>query len=174
MLAHIHPHPSWFACESSPLFHGFVPFALCPGRSKTRHVPRAPLPDEDVTPVGVTSPASRQRELPLFHRSYELMRQTLSLPLSSVYPIQRVLAGCYQSLLGKGPSRRYLCNPCIGAWTLTPGCLSGASVRFFPESYSLAFVAQSSAHPSPVARQLPRRPIFGAAVISLCSGPCAC
>jgi len=48
-----------------------LPLALCPGRSKTRHVPRAPLPDEDVIPVGVTSPASRQRELPLFPRSYE-------------------------------------------------------------------------------------------------------
>ncbi len=24
MLAHIHPHPPWFACESRPLFNGFV------------------------------------------------------------------------------------------------------------------------------------------------------
>ena len=53
-----------------------------------------------------------------------------------------------QSLLEDGPSRRYLCNPCIGAWTHTPGCLSGASVRFFPESHSLTPVAPSSAHPT--------------------------
>ena len=69
-------------------------------------------------------------------------------PTYSVSLIKRVFAGCCQSLLGDGPSRRYLCNPCIGAWTLTPGCLSGASVRFFPESYSLTTVAPSSAHPT--------------------------
>ncbi len=27
----------------------------------------------------------------------------------------RVLAGCYEPLLHDGPSRRYLCNPCMGA-----------------------------------------------------------
>ena len=58
-----------------------------------------------------------------------------------------VFAGCCQPLLGDGPSRRYLCNPCMGAWTPTPGCLSGAFVRFFPESYSLTIVLRSSAHP---------------------------
>ena len=81
-----------------------------------------------------------------------------------------VFAGCRQSLLVGGPSRRYLCNPSIGAWTLTPGCLSGARVRSFPESYSLTLVAPTSAHPSPAAMQLQRRPLYGAAVISLCSG----
>lgn len=32
--------------------------------------------------------------------------------------MQGVFAGCCQPLLGFGPSRRYLCNPCVGAWTL--------------------------------------------------------
>ena len=46
------------------------------------------------------------------------------------------------------------------ARTLTPGCLSGAFVRFFPENYSLTTVAPSSAHPSPAAMPLQRRPLF--------------
>ena len=75
------------------------------------------------------------------------MRQTLSLPPYSVPLIRRVFAGCRQSLLEDGLSRCYLCNPSMGAWTLTPGCLSGALVRFFPESPSLTLVAPSSAHP---------------------------
>ena len=122
--------------------------ALRPGPAKVRHVPRAPLPDQGVTSFGAMSHALRQRALPLLHRSYGLMRQTKSLLLISVSFIQQVFAGCCQSLLEDGPSRCYLCNPCIGAWTLTPGCLSGASVRFFPESNSLTSVAPSSAHPS--------------------------
>ena len=94
------------------------------------------------------SPASRQRALPLLPRSYGLMRQTKSLLSYSVPLIRQVFAGCRQSLLGDGPSRRYLCNPSIGAWTLIPGCLSGALVRFFPESHSLSHVAPTSAHPA--------------------------
>jgi hypothetical protein len=47
--------------------------------------------------------------------------------------IRWVFAGCRPSLLGDGPSRRYLYNPCVGAWTLTPPCSSGALARFFPE-----------------------------------------
>src|SRR4030043_1061178 len=94
------------------------------------------------------SSASRQRALPLLHRSYGLQRPTKTLPSFSVPLIRRVLAGCRQSLPGGGPSRRYLCNPSIGAWTLTPGCLSGALIRFFPERYSLSLVAHTSAHPA--------------------------
>ena len=94
------------------------------------------------------SSASRQRALPLLPRSYGLMRRTKSLPSYSVPLIRRVFAGCCQPLLRGGPSQRYLCNPSIGAWTLIPGCLSGALVRFFPESHSLSHVAPTSAHPA--------------------------
>ncbi len=52
-------------------------------------------------------------------------------------PCRRVFAGCGQPLLGDGPSRCYLCNPCSGAWTHTPLRFSGASVRFFPENFGL-------------------------------------
>jgi len=147
MLAHIHPSLHRFACEPRPLFNGLA----APGSvSRTIQGPprtqspfarlRCYLFRRDVS-------ASRQRALPLLHRSYGLMRQTPSLPSSSVALIRRVFAGCLQSLLGNGPSRRYLCNPSIGAWTHTPECLSGALVRFFPESYSLSHVTPASAHP---------------------------
>ena len=131
--------------------------AQCPGPAKVHHVPRAPLPVQGVTSFGAMSHALRQRALPLLPCSYGLMRQTKTLLLIF---IRQVFAGCCQSLLGVDLSRRYLCNPCIGAWTLTPGCLSGAFVRFFPENYSLTTVAPSSAHPSPAAMPLQRRPLF--------------
>jgi hypothetical protein len=60
---------------------------------------------------------------------------------------QQVFAGCRRPLLGDGPSRRYLCNLCIGAWTLTPRCLFGALTRFFPKNIGLTLVVRSSAHP---------------------------
>jgi hypothetical protein len=60
---------------------------------------------------------------------------------------QMVFAGCRQSLLTDGPSRRYLCNLCIGAWTLTPRCLFGAFTRFFPKSIGLTLDLKRSAHP---------------------------
>ncbi len=52
-------------------------------------------------------------------------------PTDSGSPRQWVFAGCCQSLLGGGPSRRYLCIPCVGAWTHTPGCHLCAQTRFF-------------------------------------------
>ena len=160
MLTHMHPSLKWFSCKSRSVFNGAVSLALSPELSKTRHVPRAPLPDGGVTSIDVPSSAARQRALPLLHRSYELMRQTKSLLSCSVFPIRQVFAGCCQSLLGDGPSRCYLCNPYIGAWTLTPGCPSSALIRFFPESYSLTLVAQSSAHPTIATMPLLRRPPF--------------
>jgi hypothetical protein len=41
-------------------------------------------------------------------------------------------AGCCAPLLDLGPSRRYLRNPCAGAWTLTPPHFAGACTRFLP------------------------------------------
>jgi hypothetical protein len=63
------------------------------------------------------------------------MRQTIILRPISVSLIRSVLAGCGQPLLEDGPSRRYLHNPCKGAWTHAPprSCWSvsfGASVLF--------------------------------------------
>jgi len=145
MPAHVHPSLRWFTCGSRPLFNGIVspgsvsrtiqgppraqsPFARCRRYLHRRHK----------TSEGVTPPSSLIRT----HAPDQ------NPPALFVYLIRRVFAGCRQSLLGDGPSRRYLRNPCMGAWTLTPGCLSGACVRFFPESSSLTSVAPGSAHPT--------------------------
>jgi hypothetical protein len=45
------------------------------------------------------------------------MRRTVSLPTPRFSLVRWVFAGCRQSLLGNGPSRHYLRNPCIGART---------------------------------------------------------
>ena len=60
-----------------------------------------------------------------------------SLPAPRWSLVRRVLAGCRQSLLGDGPSRHYLCNPCVGAWTHTPPRLSSALAHSFLESTGL-------------------------------------
>lgn len=174
MLAHIHPSLQWFTCEYRPFFNGLAypgsasrtiqgpPRAQSPFARWRRYLHRrdvSSIPSEGVTPPSslIWTHATDQNPPPDFG-----------------FPIQGVSAGCCQSLLGVGLSRRYLCNPCMGAWTLTPGCLSGASVRFFPESYSLTLVAPSSAHPTFAAMPLQRRPLFEAAVIPLCSSSHAC
>jgi hypothetical protein len=74
------------------------------------------------------------------------MRQTKFLPPSSYHLLRQVFAGCHQSLLEDGPSRHYLCNPCVGAWTPTPQCSSGALARFFPEDNGLTSDVTGSAH----------------------------
>jgi len=61
-------------------------------------------------------------------------------------PGQWVFAGCCQPLLGVGPSRHYLCNPCAGAWTPTPQCPPGAFARFFPGDNGLTLGVRRSAH----------------------------
>jgi len=60
-----------------------------------------------ITSEGITPPSS----LILAHAPNQIP------PSDFVLLFQRVLAGCRQSLLGDGPSRRYLRNPYIGAWT---------------------------------------------------------
>jgi hypothetical protein len=94
--------------------------------------------------------APRRRGLPLLHRSYGLMRQTIALLRPRfVSLVPQVFAGCCQPLLGNGPSRHYLCNPCVGAWTPAPLCLSGALARFFPESIGLTLDVRRSARQFP-------------------------
>ena len=73
-----------------------------------------------------------------------------------VFLVRRVFAGCHQSLLGDGPSRHYLCNPCVGAWTHTPPCPPGAYTHFFPESNGLTPQETRSAHDTIPAMRLPQ------------------
>ncbi len=61
---------------------------------------------------------------------------------------------------GDGPSRHYLCNPCIGAWTPTPQCSPGALARFFPEDNGLTSDVTSSAHQTTPAMQLQQGTFF--------------
>jgi hypothetical protein len=51
--------------------------------------------------------------------------------------VRAVFAGCCQPLLGDGPSRRYLCDPCAGARTHTPPRSSAALVRSLTEDTGL-------------------------------------
>ncbi len=88
-------------------------------------------------PLTGRPPESPQRTLLPLPRSYGLMRQTKSLPAPRWSLGHQVFAGCRQSLLGDGPSRHYLCNPCIGAWTHTPPCSSDACAHFFSENTGL-------------------------------------
>ncbi len=88
------------------------------------------------------------------------MRQTKSLPPSRFSLVRWVFAGCRQSLLGDGPSRHYLCNPCIGAWTLTPLCFPGALTRFFPRNIGLTPRETRSAHKITPAMRLPQGSVF--------------
>jgi len=133
MRAYIRPFLQKFTCEHRPLFNesfspGFVSRTI-------QGPPRAQSPF--ARSRFYLNLASRQKALPLLHRSYGLMRQPKTLQLISVslysWSFSAAAADC-QPLLGNGPSRGYLCNPCMGAWTTTTGCLSGAFVRFFPES----------------------------------------
>ena len=136
MLTHIHPTRSRFVIRLSPHFAVKVLPAQCPGPTGDHQVPRAPLHDPGVTRLAaaltttsesVTSPSSLIRT----HAPDQI-------PLDDYgSPRRPVFAGCGQPLLGDGPSRCYLCNPCSGAWTRTPLRFSGASVRFFPENIGL-------------------------------------
>jgi hypothetical protein len=160
MLTHIHPSLHWFTCKSRPFFNGLVypgsvsrtiqdpPRAQSPFARWRRYLHRRDV--HSTASEGITPPSSLLRT----HAPDQIP------PVLFVTLIRRVFAGCCQSLLEDGPSRRYLSNPCIGAWTLTPGCLSGASIRFFPKSSSLTSVAPSSAHPTIAAMPLQRRPHF--------------
>jgi hypothetical protein len=107
---------------------------------------REPLCPRLVLPPVAWRFTPHRKVLPLLHRSYGLMGQTKTLPPSSIYLLRRVFAGCRQSLLGVGPSRHYLCNPCVGAWTPTPRSPSSALARFFLEGNGLTSSVKGSAH----------------------------
>ena len=74
--------------------------------------------------------------------------------------MRKVFAGYCQSLLEDGPSRHYLCNPCVGAWTPTPQCPSGALARFFPEDNGLTSDVTGSAHQTTPIMQLQQGILF--------------
>jgi len=74
--------------------------------------------------------------------------------------VRAVFAGCRQSLLGDGPSRHYLCDPCAGARTHTPPRSSAAHVRFLTEDTGLTPRETGSARGSTPTWQLPWGAVF--------------
>ena len=110
------------------------------GATRTRAV--SSTASESVTPPSSLIPAHAPHQTPL-----------VAFGLS---PIQRVLAGCCEPLLGDGGSRRYLRSLCVGAWTSTPPRLTGALARFFPVSVGLTSVLTRSARDTLPAMQLPQ------------------
>lgn len=128
------------------LYH---PLDISYGSTAYRYCARTVIPK--ICPPFTESPFARSRRyplrcdingshgkaLPFRHRYFELMRQTnfLSQPRFTLVP--RVFAGCCESLLKIGPSRRYLCvsfSTCLDPY---PGCSCGARTRFFPQDYGL-------------------------------------
>jgi hypothetical protein len=74
--------------------------------------------------------------------------------------LRLVFAGCCQPLLDDGPSRRYLYNLYMSAWTLTPQCFIGALTRFFPMNFGLTLDLRRSAHQTASAMQLQQSTLF--------------
>ncbi len=112
-------------------------------------VPRAALPVGRYYLLTARDSNPCQRALPHLYRSYRLMRQTYTLSLPSA-PLMGTT--CRESLpvatyplLGVGPSRHYLRNPCMGAWPPTPSRPHGARTRFFPQGNGLTLEIRSSA-----------------------------
>ncbi len=143
-----------------------------PGRTVrgARQAPRAPLPTQGVASCGGTSMHPVRRHYPSFiaHTgSWARPNPSHRLRLSL---LRLVFAGCCQPLLDDGPSRRYLYNPYMSAWTLTPQSLLGAFARFFPRSDGLTLDLRRSAHLNSPYSNFSRARFFGAAVIPLCSG----
>ena len=121
--------------------------------------PRVPSPSPGFPLQGA---ASRRLgpALPDLRRSYGLMRQTWMLRGPSLSLGSTVFAGCCEPLLHPGPSRHYLCNPCLGAWTPTRQRPPGASARYFPGDFGLTSHGTRSARQTIPAWQLPQGGIF--------------
>jgi len=97
-----------------------------------------PLCTSRVLPLTSRRRTPRRRALPRLHRSYQPMRQTKTLPSTWLSLIRRAFAGCRQSLLGVGPSRRYLCKLYTGTRPPAPSLFPSAYARFFLENIGLA------------------------------------
>ena len=135
---------------------------------------REPLCTIAMLPLPSCAPGTGQPELPGLHSSYWLMRQTIILLPTSVSLLRQILAGCCEPLLEDGPSRRYLCDPCIGAWVPTPPRLSGAFVRFFPDHIGLILTLRNSARENILQAASRRGFYLEAATIRLSSGSHTC
>ncbi len=160
MLTHVHPSRIWITGRARPIFNGSVYPALSPGPAKARQVPRAPLPEAGVNLLR----RDVLRHIGGHYPSFIALTGSCARPKPSrclrLSLLQRVLAGCRQSLLGDGPSRHYLCNPCVGAWPPTPQCPPSALARFFLGDNGLTSGVTGSAHQTTPAMQLQQGILF--------------
>ncbi len=161
MPAHIHPIIVQFASILVSRVHGNLPIRslVAHGLPETTEYPESLCLVWALPTTRMTSKSS-QKTLLFLHSSYGLMRQNESLPTSRFSLVRWVFAGCRQSLLGNGPSRHYLCNPCVGAWTHTPLCLPSALAHFFPGNIGLTPKETCSAHKITPAMRLPQGAVF--------------
>jgi hypothetical protein len=110
-----------------------------------RHLPRAPLPAQSVTSYGVVYMHNiREHYLSFIAHTGSCARPNSSCHLDFTLD-QQVFAGCCESLLEDGPSRHYLRNPCVGAWTPTPQRPFSAFARFFLKDNGLTLDVRGSA-----------------------------
>jgi len=85
-------------------------------------------------------------------------------------PLPRVFAGCDESLLDDGGSRRYLCLSVPRCLDPYPGSVVGAPAPYFPTTIGLPPVLMGSASLVNPLSDFRTGGDFGAAVIHSCSG----
>ena len=137
MLAHVHPSPLRFAYGPvSP--KGLHSQALCPDAPslETTKCPE-PLCPSQALPVQVELPVPSEGTPPSFFAPMDSCARPSSSHLLDFRLVRWVFAGCHQSLLDAGPSRRYLCMSFLGCLAPYPGVSPGALSRFFPEDSGL-------------------------------------
>ena len=142
--------------------------------TNAHYSPRAALPSEGVTLRGTASMRClSQRYLTFVVRTGSCARPKPSCRLW-LSLVRQVFAGCDEPLLGDGPSRRYLCDLCIGAWIRTPPRPLGASVRCFPSGIGLSLGSRRSARENFHKTASLWGFDFGAAIIRSYSGSHTC
>lgn len=143
-------------------------------RSQTRQVPRAPLHGSRcyLSRQGVLHPVSRRDSA--FIAPTGSCANPKPSPHLGITLAHGVFTGCYQPLLGVGPSRHYLCESFPTCLDPYPGGPQGAFTRFFPQGVGLPRSCSGSALHNVLDSHFSPGGLFGAAAISSCSGPPVC
>ena len=170
----------WFACapasvvcpQPRPLACvGSTP-ALCPATALPMKPPsvQSPFARFSVVSTSGSCISPPRRALPLRHRYYGLMRQSLPVLLSFGLSLVRgVFAGCYQPRLPTGPSRRYLCESFLGCLVPCHGGPTGCACLFLPRCHRPSPTEVWVGFPLYPRTRFFRGAFFDAADISLCS-----
>ncbi len=159
MLAPMHPS-RWRFAHGSRLVNGTTAPAQCPRPGPSPPGAQSPFARSGCYPVRRDVRHHVGRHCPSFIAHTGSCVRPSPSPRFRYTLIRRVFAGCRQSLLGNGPSRRYLRNPCVGARTLTTQRPFGALARFFPKGIGLTPGTTGSARQILAVMQLQRRENF--------------